>query len=321
MGEPATGWRLWGRDRYLSQMLSNRYTVVIADRRTGVVRRFTIGLRPLLSVVGTILTLPILIGFGAAWKAKAEVADLYAAQAALELENGSFRGATEALAGQITALQTAISDLGGRAALDPALQSAIDKLPAIVKNRAMGGASSNSTLATLTPALASPEDTFGLLRDLLQGIESRLRLVRSDVDRRNALAAATPSIWPAHGWLSSRTGGRADPFTGEADYHPGLDISADRGTPVYATADGTITQASFAGAYGNLVVIDHQFGLESRYGHLSAFRTQRGQTVKRGDIIGLVGATGRATGPHLHYEVLADGKSIDPLRMLYTPRD
>ena len=180
-------------------MLSNRYTIVIADRRTGVVRRFTIGLRPLLSVVGTVLALPILIGLGAAWKAKAEVADLYAAQAALELENSSFRGATEALTGQITALQTAISDLGGRAALDPALQSAMDKLPAIVKNRAMGGASSTSTLAALTPGLSSPEDTFGLLRDLLQGIESRLRLVRSDVDRRNALAAATPSIWPAHG--------------------------------------------------------------------------------------------------------------------------
>ncbi len=301
-------------------MLSNRYTVVVADRRTGVVRRFTIGLRPLLSVVGTVLTLPILIGLGAAWKAKAEVADLYATHVALELENSSFRGATEALTGQITALQAAVSDLGGRAALDPALQSAMDKLPAIVKNRAMGGGSSETSLAALTPALSSPEDTFGLLRDLLQGIESRLRLVRSDVDRRNALAAATPSIWPAHGWLSSRTGGRADPFTGEADYHPGLDISADRGTPVYATADGTVTQASFSGAYGNLVVIDHQFGLESRYGHLSAFRTQRGQAVKRGDLIGLVGATGRATGPHLHYEVRVNGRILNPLQFLLNAR-
>ena len=127
-------------------MLSNRYTVVIADRRTGVVRRFTIGLRPLLAVVSMVVTLPVLIGLGAAWKAKAEVADLYAAQAALELENGSFRDATGALTGQIAALQTAISDLGGKAALDPALQSAMDKLPAIAKNRAMGGAAAASSM-------------------------------------------------------------------------------------------------------------------------------------------------------------------------------
>ena len=295
-------------------MLSNRYTIVIADRRTGVVRRFTIGLRPFLAVVTTVVTLPILIGLGAALKAKADVADVYAANAALELENSSFRGATEALTGQIAALQTAVSDLGGKAALDPTLQQAMDKLPAIVKNRAMGGGNT-AELASL-PGISSPENTFGLLRDLLQGIESRLRIVSSDVDRRNALAASTPSIWPTQGWLSSGTGGRADPFTGEADFHPGLDISADKGTPVYATADGVITQAAFSGAYGNLVVIDHKFGIETRYGHLSAFRTQRGQSVKRGDLIGLVGATGRATGPHLHYEVRVNGRILNPLQFL-----
>ena len=300
-------------------MLSNRYTVVIADRRSGVVRRFTVSLRPVMALVTVVLTLPVLIGLGAAWKAKAEVAGIYATNAALELENGSFRGATEALTGQITALQTAISDLGGKAALDPALQNAMDKLPAIVKNRAMGGAS-GTALTSVTPGLGSPEDTFGLLRDLLQGIESRLRLVSTGVDRRNALAAATPSLWPTHGWLSSGTGGRTDPFTGEADFHPGLDISADRGTPVYATADGVVTQASASGAYGNLIVIDHQFGVETRYGHLSAFRAQRGQAVKRGDLIGLVGSTGRATGPHLHYEVRVSGRILNPMQFLGKPR-
>jgi murein DD-endopeptidase MepM/ murein hydrolase activator NlpD len=299
-------------------MLSSRYTIVIADRRTGVVRRFTVAFRSILSVVVTVVTLPILIGFGAAWEAKAEVADLYAYQSALELENSSFRGATEALTGQIAALQAAVSDLGGKAALDPALQSAMDKLPAIVKNRAMGGGTAN--VASVAPGFSSPENTFGLLHDLLNGIESRLRIVSTDVERRNLLAASTPSMWPTQGWLSSGTGGRTDPFTGEADYHPGLDISADRGTPVYATADGTISQASFAGAYGNLVVVEHQFGIESRYGHLSAFRTQRGQTVKRGDLIGLVGSTGRATGPHLHYEVRVNGRILNPLSFLLNSR-
>jgi murein DD-endopeptidase MepM/ murein hydrolase activator NlpD len=299
-------------------MLSNRYTIVIADRRTGVVRRFTIGLRPALAAITAIVSLPVLVGLGAAWKAKAEVADLYATRTTLEIENNSFRGATGALAGQIGALQAAVADLGGKATLDPALQSAMDKLPAIVKNRAMGGG--GASVAATMPALTSPENTFGVLHDLLNGIENRLRSVSSDVERRNALARSTPSIWPAQGWLTSRTGGRSDPFTGEADYHPGLDISADKGTPVYATADGTISQAAYSGAYGNLVVIEHQFGLETRYGHLSAFRTKVGQAVKRGELIGMVGATGRATGPHLHYEVRVNDRILNPLQFLLSPR-
>ena len=299
-------------------MLSNRYTIVVADRRTGVVRRFTISLRAVVGIVVMAITLPVLVGLGAAWKAKVEVEDLYASNATLEIENSSFRGATEALTGQIAALQTAVSDLGGKAALDPTLQSAMDKLPAIVKNRAMGGGS--AAVQSAATALASPENTFGVLQELLQGIESRLRLVSSDVDRRNILAASTPSIWPTQGWLTSRTGGRTDPFTGEVDYHPGLDISADKGSPVYATADGTITQAAYSGAYGNLVVIDHKFGIETRYGHLSAFRVARGQTVKRGDLIGLVGATGRATGPHLHYEVRVNDRILNPLSFLLNSR-
>ena len=127
-----------------------------------------------------------------------------------------------------------------------------------------------------TAALSSPEDTFGVLRDLLQGLESRLRYVRRDVERREALAAATPSIWPAHGWLTGTFGGRSDPFTGEPAFHQGLDISTDKGQPVYATADGIVESAAYNGDYGNLIVLKHGFGLTTRYGHLSALRGQAG---------------------------------------------
>ena len=301
-------------------MASKRYTLVLADRTTGVVRRFTISLRPF--VIGAVATvaLPILIGTGAALKAKHDVKTLYASAATLELENANYRAATEQLAGQIMALQTAMSDLGAKAALDPSLQNSMDKLPAVVKNRAMGGPTATAALALVTPGLSSPENTFGLLKDLLTGLEDRLQTVRTDVDTRNQLAAATPSIWPTHGWLSSTAGNRTDPFTGERDFHPGLDISADKGDSVYATADGTIVNASPAGNYGNLVIIDHGYGLETRYGHLSAFKVKQGQTVKRGDLIGLVGATGRATGAHLHYEVRANGRILNPLQLLLNPR-
>ncbi len=301
-------------------MLSKRYTLVLADRTTGVVRRFTVSVKPVLFTLVTVVTLPILIGTGAALKARYEVATLFASHATLELENTNYRAATEQLAGQIMALQTAMSDLGAKSALDPSLQNSMDKLPAVVKSRAMGGPTATTALNLMAPGLGSPENTFGLLKDLLEGLETRLRTVRSDVDKRNNLAAATPSIWPTHGWLTSTMGNRADPINGEKDFHPGLDISADKGDAVYSTADGKIVNASAAGNYGNLVIVDHGYGIETRYGHLSAFKVTVGQTVKRGDLVGLVGSTGRATGSHLHYEVRANGRILNPLQLLLTPR-
>lgn len=301
-------------------MFSRRYTIVLADRTTGVVRRFTISLKPAVLLVLSVVTVPMLIGIGAALKARHDVAQIFATNATLEFENANYRAATEQLAGQIMALQTAMSDLGARAALDPQLQQSMDKLPAVIKSRAMGGPTAVAALSSMAPGLTSPENTFALLKDLLQGLESRLQSVRTDVDKRNQLAAATPSIWPTHGWLSSSMGSRSDPLTGEKDFHPGLDISADKGDPVYATADGKVTHASSAGNYGNLVIVDHGYGLETRYGHLSQFRAAVGQAVKRGDLLGLVGSTGRTTGSHLHYEVRANGRILNPLQLLLSPR-
>jgi murein DD-endopeptidase MepM/ murein hydrolase activator NlpD len=275
-----------------------------------------------------VATLPVLVGIGAAWKAKSDVAELVANERALSLENASYRSATEELSGQIQSLESVVTDLGARAALDPGLARAMDTLPALVKARAMGGtvggsAKPESTYTSALTALANPEDTFGLLRTLLEGLESRLHAVRRNVERRNALADATPSIWPAHGWLSSTMGRRTDPLTGGSDFHAGLDIAGDKGQPVYATAAGVVKQAGYQGEYGNLIVIDHGFGLESRYGHLSGFKVQKGAHVKRGDLIGRLGSTGRSTGSHLHYEVLANGRLLNPLKLLtqQKPRD
>jgi len=311
-------------------MSSRRYTIVLTDRASGSVRQFTISARPVLAVACAALTLPVLVGVGAAWKGRSDVASLFASYKALEVENASYRQATEELAGQISSLQAAVVDLGAQSALDPSLAHAMDKLPALVKARAMGGGSTTATPAknqeayvrALT-ALTGPDDTFGLIRNLLEGLESRLINVRGFVERRNALAAATPSIWPANGWLTSTMGVRPDPMTGGPDFHAGVDIAAEKGRPVYATAEGTVKDAEYHNGYGKLIVLDHGFGIETRYGHLSKFNVSKGDKVKRGDIIGRVGATGRATGSHLHYEVLANGRLLNPLQLLtqQKPRD
>jgi murein DD-endopeptidase MepM/ murein hydrolase activator NlpD len=298
-------------------MASKRYTIIVADRSSGVVRRATLSLRPVLISSGIILALPVLIGIGAAWKAKSDVLDLRASHEALEAENASFRSATDQLSTQVTSLEAAIQDLGSKSALDPNLAKTMEKLPALVKARAMGGSTEADRAAQRTlSSLGTPEDTFGLLRTLLESLESRLTLVSHSVDRRNALAAATPSIWPSNGWLSSMMGHRVDPFTGADDFHSGLDIAGERGQAVYATAAGTVTHTGFQGGYGNLIILDHGFGLETRYGHLLSYTVKPGAKVKRGDLIGHVGNSGRSTGYHLHYEVLANGKLLNPLQFL-----
>jgi murein DD-endopeptidase MepM/ murein hydrolase activator NlpD len=299
-----------------------RYTILVADRTSGVVRRATIAIRLAVLAVCLVLAVPILIGFGAAWKSRHDVDQLRESHRALELENANYREATKALASQIESLQAAISDLSSESALDPNLAKAMSRLPAFVKSRAMGGTTTGTrrdqdlSYARTLSALAAPEDTFGLLRTLLESLQDRLNVLSRNVERRNALANATPSMWPAYGWLSSGMGLRRDPVTGGVDYHSGLDIAGERGQPVYATASGTVREVGYQGAYGNLIVIDHGFGLESRYGHLLKFLVKPGAKVQRGDIIGQVGATGRATGYHLHYEVTANGRLINPLQLL-----
>lgn len=294
-------------------MRPHRYTLVIADRRTGAVRRLTISLWPTLAAVAGLFALPVLMGLGARWSASATIGDLRATNAALQVENTSYREATGQLAGQIAELQTAVDQLGVRAAVDPTASRAMDKLPAIVKSRAMGGASR----AALGPLLSGTTDTaLGVLSDLLGVIGSRLDSVRDSVERRHALAGATPSVWPVAGWLTSSYGKRKDPFTRESDFHPGLDISADYGQPVLATGDARVESAGANGAYGNMVTLDHDFGIVTKYGHLSRIAVSGDQRVKRGDVIGYVGSTGRSTGSHLHYEIWMNGRLTDPMALL-----
>lgn len=128
--------------------------------------------------------------------------------------------------------------------------------------------------------------------------------------------ADAPSIWPVVGRLGSSFGTREDPINGEGAFHAGIDIESAMGTPVRATADGEVTGETMGAGYGRQVVINHGHDVKTVYGHLSAIAALPGQRVSRGQVIGYVGMTGRATGPHLHYEVRVHGVPVNPHKYL-----
>jgi murein DD-endopeptidase MepM/ murein hydrolase activator NlpD len=134
---------------------------------------------------------------------------------------------------------------------------------------------------------------------------------KDDLDR-------TPSIMPTTGWRTCGFGMRTDPFTGKRELHPAIDIANKVGTPVMATADGTVSFLGRRGHLGKTVVIDHGNGFETVYGHVDDFRIKEGDRVARGQVIAHMGNTGRSTGPHLHYGVVKDGVPVNPNKYIYT---
>lgn len=125
-----------------------------------------------------------------------------------------------------------------------------------------------------------------------------------------------PSPWPTYGWISSPFGYRTSPFTGRIAFHKGIDIAARLGTPIYAVSQGVVTFSGRRGEYGNLIIIQHAFGFSTLYGHNSINVVKSGDRVECGQLIGYIGNTGRSTAPHLHYEIIKDGRCLNPRKYL-----
>ncbi len=147
-------------------------------------------------------------------------------------------------------------------------------------------------------------------------LERDLSVLEQKFVAQSQLLSCTPSIAPVRGILTDGFGGRSDPFTGEPGTHNAVDISSAVGQPVRAPADGLVVKSEWANGYGNVIYLSHGYGYSTRYGHLSAFAVKPGDHVKRGDIIGYVGSTGRSTGPHLHYEVRLNNNPVNPLEYI-----
>lgn len=157
---------------------------------------------------------------------------------------------------------------------------------------------------------------LGLLERKVLTLEEDLDLLEDEYRKQSEILEFTPSILPTRGWLSSGMGYRTDPFTNKRAWHNGLDISTPTGTPVYAPASGVVVYKGYNGGFGNLLVVDHGNGIETKYAHLSGFNVSKGQRIKRGDLIAYVGDTGRSTSSHLHYEIHKEGKVLNPMKYI-----
>lgn len=149
-------------------------------------------------------------------------------------------------------------------------------------------------------------------------VEPDLNALVEELEGLRALDEALPSQWPTSGMLTSRFGYRRSPFGRRAQFHKGIDVSNERGTPIVAAAPGRVVRALYNGGYGRMVEIDHGYGLTTRYAHLNRILVEEGDEIARGAVIGTMGRTGRVTGVHLHFEVRVDGHAVDPLD--YLPR-
>lgn len=163
------------------------------------------------------------------------------------------------------------------------------------------------------------EELINKTKDITQnakGVEEALHYVESQINGQKSRLASTPALWPTRGYITDAFGMRNHPITGARSFHSGLDIATQLGNKIYATADGYVLLIENSGALGNLICIDHGFGLSTRYGHLSSFAVKEGDRVKRGQVIGYVGSTGRSTAPHLHYEVIYMSKNQNPMNYI-----
>lgn len=154
------------------------------------------------------------------------------------------------------------------------------------------------------------------IKQRADAVEKNLNYMLHFFESQTAVLATTPTIWPTVGWVSSSFGPRIDPFTGRNSFHAGLDIATNLNNPVVATADGVVVQVGFDKYKGNYVSISHGNGFSTEYWHLNKYAVRSGQKISRGQIIGYVGKTGKALGPHLHYEVHLNGKPINPIHYI-----
>jgi murein DD-endopeptidase MepM/ murein hydrolase activator NlpD len=290
-------------------MANEFYTLIVVPHAKARFRKFQVSVRLtrwVLGATGVLAALLLAILAHYTWIAVevGELRRLRTENLALATKAKAYEENAGQLQSKVLQLQSIVTKLGVMAGVEQSLPD-----PSI------GGVGGLPRVETSAPSV----DIASSLKSLDQQVgsltqkSSRLETFFQD---QKQLLASTPSIWPVRGYLSEGFGKRTDPFTGLPDFHPGLDISTPRGTKITAPADGVVVFVGQKNGYGNAMVVDHGYGIVTRYGHLDGFNVRPGQRVRRGDVIGFVGSTGRSTAPHLHYEVWVDDQARNPIQFI-----
>jgi len=271
-------------------------TIIFVPHAKARFRKLTISSRALtLTALSVVTVLVAAIAFGWAYLSAARRDHQYRQALA---ENTRLKSSTMELSRKLEGLSRQFSVFESRTR-----QLAIVAGLSDAASKALGG-----------PSL--PADPSGRTGEL----DARLNQIETQFRRHSTIASSTPTVAPVRGLLNSGFGSRTDPFTGEGAFHPGVDISTRRHEPVLATAEGVVAKSGWSGDYGKAVEIAHATGYTTIYGHLDVILVKDGQHVHRGEQVGLVGSTGRATGPHLHYEVRKHDQLVNPLEYILDAR-
>ena len=302
-------------------MATKTYTLIVVPDHHSQVKRYRIQRRFLVQVAAGVLTLVALAIVGT-WH--------YFQVARDAQENKNLRDENLVLRGQLKTIRERVDHIGSTIdrveRFDQKLR-ALTLLSDPQRNLAMGPTEADPT--TKLPAGDTPAARLAS-SDNPRALSSRLEKLSSDASRQEQslqelqayfqdqklLLASVPSIWPVRGFVTSDFGNRLDPYTADRVMHSGLDIANDFGKEVISPADGTVVFAGLEGGYGNVLVIDHGYGVKTRYGHLSRIAVKPGEHVKRGQLVAGIGNTGRSTGPHLHYEVRVNGVAQNPRKFI-----
>jgi murein DD-endopeptidase MepM/ murein hydrolase activator NlpD len=300
-------------------LFSKRFTVLLVPDGTDRVKQFSLPkVLPVLAVF--LLAGFAFLSFGVikeyqSLKAKAP------RMAQLEAENALQQKQLIQMACRIDAVAL---DMAGLTKQDKKLKTLARQVGAddMGKFRGMGG----SDAGLLNPEENLRKTDGKLVRAMhnsLDNLESTIDQSRESnaelekfLDDQKTLLASTPSIWPTRGWLSSRFGYRTSPFTKKKEFHRGIDVSTRRGSPVLSPANGLVIFNGWKRGYGRVIIMKHARGFKTKYAHLKKSLVKKGQYVKKGAKIGLVGRSGRTTGPHLHYEVHLNNAPVNPLRYI-----
>lgn len=285
-------------------MTRKQHTIIVVPHARARFRQFQVTSR-LLWGAAIAVSLGLLLGvvFGLLWiqsvRKNREVSTLVA-------ENQDLRGRTKVLNAKLESLEKLLADFEERTRR----LSIVAGLSG-VHDPGTGGVGGLTALpaddASHTEAVLEETSRRGLL------LSGRLGAVEEKLSFQADQLALTPTLAPAVGVLTAGFGLRTDPFTGRQEFHPGIDISSPTGGRIVAPASGTVVRIGWENGYGRVVEIAHGFGIRTLYAHLETTRVTEGQRLRRGELVGLIGSTGRSTGPHLHYEVQVGGKPVNPL--------